>query len=143
MPDYMNHEFGPPRSRGDLSLPLDGKILVVEDDADACAALAELLQDEGYGVASARNGQDALDQIRSSGVPSLIILDLLMPVMDGWQFREEQKRDAAMRDIPVIVLTALRQTPEFDGEALFRKPVEIPRLLDVVSRCCARTSPQS
>jgi CheY-like chemotaxis protein len=126
-----------------LALPLDGKILVVEDDAGACEALAELLQDEGYGVALARNGQDALDQLKSSGLPSLILLDLLMPVMDGWQFREQQKRDAAIRGIPVIVLTALRQVPDFDAEALFHKPVEIPDLLDAVRRCCARTSLQS
>jgi CheY-like chemotaxis protein len=84
-----------------------------------------------------------LDQLKSSGLPSLILLDLLMPVMDGWQFREQQKRDAAIRGIPVIVLTALRQVPDFDAEALFHKPVEIPDLLDAVRRCCARTSLQS
>ena len=123
--------------------PLDNKILVVEDDADACEALAQLLQDEGYGVASARNGREALEQLKSADLPSVIILDLLMPVMDGWQFREEQKRNAAISSIPVIVLTALRPSPDFDAEAFFHKPVEIPHLLDVVRRCCARTSTQS
>jgi CheY-like chemotaxis protein len=118
--------------------PVPGaRILVVDDDLDARNALADVLEDEGYIVACARNGKEALEHLRAQPRPSLVILDLLMPEMDGWQFRTEQMRDPAISGIPVVVLTALHQTREFDCSELLHKPADLNRLLQVLSRYCA------
>jgi len=113
-------------------------ILVVEDDADILRAIIQVLGDEGYAVRGAGNGRIALDMLRQPHArpPRLILLDLMMPLMDGWAFRAEQLRDPALAEIPVIVLTA-------DGNALeksqlmrcaggLRKPVELEQLLAAV-----------
>ncbi len=85
-------------------------VLVVEDDKDIRDGLVEILIEEGYGVGAVANGALALEYLRTQRVPSVILLDLMMPVMDGWQFRNEQLKDAALASIPVIILTA-------DGQA--------------------------
>src|SRR5437879_6509382 len=81
-------------------------ILVVEDDTATRDALSLILEAEGFGVMGAANGQEALDQLRGSRRPDLILLDLMMPVMDGWQFRRAQAQDPALSAIPVVVLSA-------------------------------------
>src|SRR3982074_3818832 len=81
-------------------------ILVVEDDPDIRAALTQILSDDGYAVATAANGQEAIDHLRRTSPPALILLDLMMPVMDGWQFRSHQKQDPALKSIPVVIVTA-------------------------------------
>ena len=82
-------------------------VLLVEDDIDVREAVADTLDEAGYRVSPARNGQEALDMLRSGAVqPRVILLDLMMPVMDGWQFREEQLRDPALASIPVVALSA-------------------------------------
>src|SRR5438552_202636 len=81
-------------------------VLVVEDDADIRESLGTILEEEGYGVVTTRNGREALSYLRSGRPrPSLILLDLLMPVMSGAEFRAEQERDPALADIPVVVLS--------------------------------------
>ena len=77
-------------------------ILVVDDDPDIRDSLREVLEDEGYGTSCVANGREALDFLRSGKRPCVILLDLMMPVMDGWQFLEEQKRDPALAAIPVL-----------------------------------------
>src|ERR1700730_13259466 len=100
-------------------------VLVVEDDDAARQALADILQLEGFNVASAPNGKQALEYLRhSSSPPCSIILDLAMPEMDGWQFRAEQKKDATLAEIPVIVVTAFTQA-EIDADAILQKPLDI------------------
>src|SRR5438270_7170536 len=84
----------------------DRSILLVEDDAATREALALILGTEGYRVTGAANGAEALGVLRSAPPPDLILLDLMMPIMDGWQFRREQVRDAALSAIPVVVLSA-------------------------------------
>src|SRR5437763_14895472 len=84
----------------------DAGILIVEDDTDVREAMAIFLAGEGYKVVEAGHGAEALDQLRSATVFCLILLDLYMPVMDGWAFRAEQLRDAALAAIPVIVISA-------------------------------------
>src|SRR5437588_12112485 len=83
------------------------RVLVVEDDAVLNGAIKMLLEWEGYEVDCAANGSDALDRLREQGRPSVILLDLLMPVLSGWEFRDEQKRDPALADIPVVVVSAV------------------------------------
>jgi CheY-like chemotaxis protein len=90
-------------------------ILIVEDESRIRAVLTEILEDEGYPVASARNGLEALTYLRQQADrPHLILLDLGMPVMTGWEFRAEQQRDPTLAGIPVIVMSAL---PDLDQKA--------------------------
>ena len=81
-------------------------VLVVEDEAIIREYIAFVLDDAGYDHAWAANGQEALAYLRSHPAPSLILLDLMMPIMDGWAFRAEQQRDPALAAIPVVMLTA-------------------------------------
>ena len=81
-------------------------VLVVEDDPAIREYIAFVLDDAGYKQAWAANGQEALAYLRSHAAPTLILLDLMMPIMDGRAFRAEQQRDPALADIPVVMLTA-------------------------------------
>jgi len=111
-------------------------ILVVEDDADALEALGDLLESHGYLVASARNGAEALEVLGRSPLPNLIVLDLLMPTMDGWEFRRRQKNDPRIAKIPVVVVSASSAAKPIDADSILRKPVDIDRLLETVARHC-------
>ena len=111
-------------------------ILVVEDDADALEALGDLLESHGYGVASARNGAEALEVLGRSPLPNLIVLDLLMPTMDGWEFRRRQKNDPRIAKIPVVVVSASSAAKPIDADSILRKPVDIDRLLETVAKHC-------
>ncbi len=118
------------------------RILVVDDDPCIRTALAEVLEDEGYQVACASNGAEALDQLQhDDDAPSLIVLDLMMPVMDGWAFRCAQRSDPRLSGIPVLVLSAVNRPEALYGEPLgedgfLAKPFELQRLLDVGHRLC-------
>src|SRR6267378_1868193 len=82
------------------------RALLVEDDAAIRDVLEPMLSDEGLQLSSFRNGQDALSHLRTSSPPDVILLDLMMPVMDGWQFRVEQRKDPVLATIPVVALSA-------------------------------------
>lgn len=114
------------------------KILIVEDDRDVVEALSALLQVHGYEVEYALNGREALDLLRSNRRPALILLDLMMPVMDGMQFREAQVSDPSLADIPVIVMSAHPKAKEImesiRAQAYLKKPVEIQSILETVER---------
>src|ERR1051325_2493173 len=98
-------------------------ILVVDDDADIRESLREVLEDEGYQVSCVANGLEALRHLRQGNRPCVILLDLTMPVMDGWQFRREQKQDATISDIPLVVITATGKRPVLiDADELVMKP---------------------
>jgi len=114
-------------------------ILLVDDDRAVLNALTELLESEGYKVATAIDGLDALDQLRGGLRPCVIVLDLMMPVMDGWDFRHEQMKDQALRDIPVVVITAtgFSETSlkaQFGDIEFVAKPPHIRGLLDAIRR---------
>jgi CheY-like chemotaxis protein len=113
-------------------------ILVVEDDCDVRDALIELLEYRGYLVVGAANGREALDRLRSSTRPALILLDLMMPVMDGWQFRAEQLRDPSLAPIPVVVISADGNVPQkaaaIGVASYLQKPVEADALLSAIER---------
>jgi CheY-like chemotaxis protein len=114
-------------------------ILIVEDEPSIRAVLTEILEDEGYSVASVSNGLQALVYLRGyTDRPRLILLDLGMPVMSGWEFREEQQRDGTIREIPVIIMSAL---PGLDRIAALLgvagcldKPININLLLGMVAQ---------
>src|SRR5258708_307681 len=82
-------------------------ILIVEDDISICTVITEILQDEGYLVASVENGAEALAYLQQHIHPQLILLDLNMPVMTGWDFRAQQQCDPRLAEIPVIIMSAL------------------------------------
>ena len=119
----------------------DGKsILIVEDDDDVRGALAAFLEGEGYSVVEAEHGRAALDQLHSPLSFCLILLDLFMPVMNGWAFRAEQQKDPQIAGIPVVLVTADRMATKHAADlgavAEVVKPIEFERLLEHVSRYC-------
>ena len=114
------------------------KILVVEDEPGVREVLTEFLTDEGYAVASAVNGRDALDQLTNGLRPCVILLDLTMPVMNGWEFRTHQLADPLLRAIPVVVCTATpRVGDEFSGSTIIHKPIDLEMLLTAVQSLLA------
>jgi len=110
-------------------------VLVVDDDNDIRDALGETLKDEGYRVMSFQNGKEALDYLQHGGGADLILLDLMMPVMDGWTFRRELQKDPKLAAIPVIAITAAgpHQASTIQVEKVIPKPVRIDKLLDAVA----------
>ncbi len=118
----------------------DKSILIVEDDANIRDALATILEMEGYTVSGAANGQEALNYLRQTQPPRLILLDLMMPVMDGWQFRHEQRQDPKLAAIPIVVVSAAgavqQQAAALGANGYLQKPVEVDELLTAVQRHC-------
>ncbi|HYO93256.1 MAG TPA: response regulator [Polyangiaceae bacterium] len=116
-------------------------ILLVEDEASVRADLTEILRDEGYSVAAVKNGQEALEWLRAQPAPRLILLDLMMPVMNGWDFRCEQLKDASLAAIPVILLSGTTDSEQHQATlsvaASVTKPIRIDRLLRAIEQLCA------
>jgi len=108
------------------------RVLVVEDDDDIRSTLAELLESEGYEVTSAADGRQGLARALERP-PDLILLDLMMPVMNGWEFREEQKRDPSIAGVPVVVVSAVSRA-SIDASEVIAKPFSIDDVLDAVQR---------
>lgn len=111
-------------------------ILVVDDDADCREMLSDLLSGQGYTVACAENGREALDYINAS-IPSLMILDLMMPVMSGWELLARQKADPRLESLPVIVVSASGLAKDIEAEAVLPKPVDFKALMNVVKQNCS------
>jgi signal transduction histidine kinase len=112
------------------------RLLLVEDDGELRSSLAELLRSDGYDVVGAANGSEALEYLKRAPAPDLILLDLMMPVKDGWQFRIEQKRDPNISAIPVLAISA-DDTPKavaIDAEMYLKKPFQYTALLDAIRR---------
>ena len=112
------------------------RVLVVDDDATLRDTLEQALLAEGYDVEAASNGLEALS-VLPSWQPDLIILDLMMPIMDGWRFRDEQRRTASA-NVPLLILTGHRDvataTSELGATETIRKPFDIDDLLSTVHR---------
>ena len=119
-------------------------ILVVDDDAVLCQFLTELLQDAGYAIVTAANGLEALSELRQADPqPCLILLDVTMPVMDGWTFREQQLQDPQLATIPVVYISATahhRMQAAVTGAHHLLKPFVIQDLLQMVARFCTPRS---
>jgi CheY-like chemotaxis protein len=118
-------------------------ILLIEDDRDICAAVVEVLADEGFETVTVANGVEGLKRLRSSHPrPFLIVLDLMLPIMDAWEFRAAQKSDATMADIPVVIFSAnpkiAQHADELGAEAIIRKPPNLEELLEIVTRFADR-----
>ncbi|BDG09955.1 response regulator [Anaeromyxobacter paludicola] len=122
-----------------VTRPASYDVLVVDDDADIRETVEEILSCEGFEVATARNGAEALERLRA-GVPRLILLDLFMPVMDGVEFRRNQLADPALAGVPTVVISAadaleLRVSTLHLTGAL-EKPLHLDVLMQTVERFC-------
>jgi CheY-like chemotaxis protein len=115
-------------------------VLIVEDDADTREMMGRFLELEGYHVETAANGKQALERLDGGLCDGacVILLDLMMPVMDGWQFRKEQIRRAALAKIPVIVVSAAGRDrlAQIHADAYVPKPVDLDELLAHVTHYC-------
>jgi two-component system, chemotaxis family, chemotaxis protein CheY len=124
----------------DVLKPGPHKILVVDDDVDIVDALLDALTDEGYTVAVANDGFEALSYLRSSPAPCLILLDWMMPRCDGPTFREKQRADPALASIPVVLVTAdprvAEKSRELGAVANLRKPIDLDELLRLIAVHC-------
>jgi CheY-like chemotaxis protein len=123
-------------------------IFVVDDDADIRDSIGDILELRGYSVFRAANGQEALERLRSAPPPCVILLDLMMPVLNGWEFREEQANDARLASVPVVVISGDGSTDEkaarIGVSEYLRKPLELSAILEVVGRhCSGRTHPRT
>lgn len=113
-------------------------VLVVDDDDAIRETLRDLLQEEGYNVLVASNGREALDTLEhATENPAVVLLDLMMPVMTGWEVLEELSRSEPLARIPVVIVSAMCAP---GAAAFLPKPVRMSNLLEVVARYCA--SPQ-
>jgi len=117
-----------------------GTVLVIDDAEDVCVALTELLEEEGFAVRTARDGREALDLLLGGLRPCAILLDLMMPGMNGWDFRAKQMRVPELAAIPVAVLSAsynakstLAQLGDID---FFAKPAPTSAIVAFVKRHC-------
>jgi CheY-like chemotaxis protein len=111
-------------------------ILVVDDDEDIRESLRDLLEEDGFPVLTASHGEEALAKLRTSVRPCLIILDLMMPIMDGYQFHEALKADPALRKLPVLILTAGRGSPPDGVLGVIHKPNVTDAVREMVRQYC-------
>lgn len=117
------------------------RVMIIEDEADVRESLAAVLETEGYPVIEAEHGLDALQHLRTAADEvCMILLDLFMPVMNGWAFRDEQVRDPVLAAIPVVVITAdpaaARRAAALGVVDAMTKPIDFERLLTLVAKHC-------
>ena len=118
-------------------------VLLAEDDEDLREAMVDTLNDAGYSVAAVANGRDALEWLEDTPTPpKIILLDLMMPVMDGWQFLSERQKTPKVASVPVVVLSANGSFLEQGGTVAFlRKPVAVKPLLELIAGYCSASRP--
>jgi CheY-like chemotaxis protein len=118
---------------------VSGPVLIVEDDQAIRDTLTSILEDEGYQVWSAVNGRDALDRLASGPRPGLLIVDLVMPILNGWDLCAELARRPELADLPVLVVSANATTESplpLPQARLMQKPIPFQQLLEEVERHC-------
>ena len=115
-------------------------VLIVEDDPDIREDLAELLRARGYSVSTASNGSEALDALRDREHPRVILLDLMMPVMNGWDFRSRMLQDAKLSQIPVVLLSGAADVQQhaaaLHAADFVTKPIKLDRLYATLACYC-------
>ena len=112
-------------------------ILIIEDDESIRETLKIFLEYEGYRVTTAGNGKEGLEVLPSAGNPCLVLLDLMMPVMDGWQFIEKARSHETLATTPIVVVTAFAEKARgIKARAVIKKPVDLDFLLKTVRQYC-------
>jgi CheY-like chemotaxis protein len=148
----MSFEKHPPvspaRASGGSALRQGTELLVVDDDDELRGLLAQSLQARGYSVATAANGREALGRLQTAALPDIVLLDLNMPTMNGWQFCAAKNADEALKALPVIVLSAAAsKDPEspyyLEVDEVIAKPIEIQELLSAIERLVGRSRPRT
>ena len=134
--------------RADADACPDGhRVLVVDDNRSIREPLVTLLEGRGFSARGVGNGREALQALRDGFDACLILLDLTMPIMDGWTFRTVQQGEPKLATIPVVVLTALtdpkKTAEELGAVAGFAKPLDLDRLVRLVGEHCPRTVPRN
>jgi CheY-like chemotaxis protein len=109
-------------------------VLIVDDDPDLLDVTSFVIENEGMAVKTARNGQEALGLLGSGRLPALVLLDLMMPVMNGWEFLAAVANDPVLRGVPVVVLTAAEHAQVPGALEVLSKPMDLKELLRVVER---------
>ena len=114
-------------------------ILIVEDDADISEILKFAIEMEGYTVCTAANGKEGLEVLSKIEAPCLILLDLMMPIMDGWAFAEALEKDPTLNSIPFVVVTAFAESAINikKARAIIKKPVDLELLSSTIKKICA------
>jgi len=115
-------------------------VLVVEDDDDLREVVVQTLTRVGYRVLGARDGEDALARLAEEREVGVILLDLMMPRMSGWEFRRQQLADARLAKVPVVVMSATQTLEQaaIQADGLLRKPLSFTALVNTVERFCGR-----
>jgi CheY-like chemotaxis protein len=117
-------------------------VLIAEDDDDVRDNLALLLELKGFCVQKAANGHQALETINGSGAPCLLLLDLMMPVMNGWELREAMLKDPMLAQIPVVLLSGMADVSEaarsLQAVEHLRKPIDLQKLYRIVGTYCEK-----
>jgi CheY-like chemotaxis protein len=115
-----------------------GFVLVVDDDVDGRYVVCQALKRHGYRVREATNAREALNGVQAGPAPCAILLDLAMPIMDGWQFMAERRWHAALARVPVALMSGSidRRALVLDADAYLQKPFDATQLLAVVAQCC-------
>jgi CheY-like chemotaxis protein len=111
-----------------------GFVLIVDDDPDLLDVTCFVIENEGMIVETARNGEEALALLAAGRLPALVLLDLMMPVMNGWEFLAAVANDPLLKGIPVVVLTAAEHTAIPGALEVLSKPMDLKELLRVVER---------
>jgi len=116
------------------NVPVPEHVLVVEDDRDLRESLADALRLEGYEVVCAEHGEAALPHLATGARPFVILLDLMMPVMDGWTFRQELLKDSELAKIPVVVMTAATasRVATVTADSVLFKPLEMGAVVGII-----------
>jgi CheY-like chemotaxis protein len=114
-------------------------VLVVDDETDIREAVSEVLSDEGFDVIAASDGAEAITKARALH-PSLVLLDLMMPRMNGWEFCAVRSRDPELAAIPVVVLSALGRVSGLDAVGFIQKPFDLEQLVSAVRHYAARSA---
>lgn len=121
-------------------------VMAVDDDLDILLAFKDVLELEGYSVLLARGGREALDLLRQGARPAVILLDLMMPDISGWDFRERQLADASIASLPVVVISgqgvSARDVAALGVAGYLKKPVDLEQLLGTVERYVRRPQAQ-
>jgi two-component system chemotaxis response regulator CheY len=121
-------------------------ILVVEDNDDIRDAISEALELEGFSVETARNGKEGLAKLRKTAGPTLVLLDLMMPVMNGWEFLDAQKKDPTLRNHRVVTISAVDPSISIDDptpldtDGSIRKPLSLESIWQEVRKHCLPTN---
>jgi len=118
-----------------------GSVLLIEDEPDIRESVADALEIEGVKVLTASNGREGIELLKTIPAPDLILLDLWMPVTNGWEFLDLKKGDRRLAPIPTVLLSAYPVPNEHEGvEGFIKKPIDLDALLATVNKFC--TAPE-